>query len=402
MTSEERTYQAGLGVACALGFITLLGPASIDMYLPSLPVMANELGSDYTIMQLTLTVFLIAMGGGQLLFGPVIDALGRRLPLLIAIVAFILTSVWAAYAFSTESLITARFFQGLSASLALVTAMSSVRDVANGARATQIFALLMTIQGLGPVIAPALGGLIGQGYGWRMVFLVLSGLGILVFVSSLIMLPESLPKEKRTKLQPGSVALTYKKILSDSNFLTPALALTVTFVFLFGYIGGSAFTYQETYGLSASSFGFVFGATGFAVLLGAMLSARLVTRINVERLALIGSSTILFGAVIACISAMSALGLHGIVVGMFISLSGLGIAETALMSVALATRDNSLGSSAAILGAAPLMLGAIATPLAAYLAVLSPVAWISSLSIMAIIGTLLSWKTMSQLHKNNC
>ncbi|MFD1198140.1 MFS transporter [Brucella gallinifaecis] len=186
MTTVTRSDQATLGVACALGLLAVIGPASIDMYLPSLPAMAVELGADYTTMQLTLTVFLLAMGGGQLIFGPIIDALGRRIPLLSAIVAFVLTSVWAAFAISTESLIAARFFQGLSASLAIVTAMSSVRDVAEGVRATQIFALLMTIQGLGPVIAPALGGLIGEAFGWRVVFMALSALGGLVFITSLL------------------------------------------------------------------------------------------------------------------------------------------------------------------------------------------------------------------------
>jgi hypothetical protein len=103
---------APFGVAIALGFLTLLGPTSIDMYLPSLPVMANELGTDYTTMQFTLTVFLLAMGGGQLIFGPIIDALGRRGPLLTAIIIFVFTSVWSAWASTHESLIIARFFSG--------------------------------------------------------------------------------------------------------------------------------------------------------------------------------------------------------------------------------------------------------------------------------------------------
>ncbi|WP_168927619.1 multidrug effflux MFS transporter, partial [Brucella gallinifaecis] len=217
----------------------------------------------------------------------------------------------------------------------------------------------------------------------------------------LFMLPESLPKEKRTKLNLDFVARAYVEILSDRHFLTPALALAVTFIFLFAYIGGSAFAYQEAYGLSASSFGLVFGGTGFAVLLGAMLSAKLVSRIAVERLALIGSFAILCGAIIACFSAITFVKLPGIVVGMFISLAGLGIAETTLMSIALATRKRALGSSAAVLGAVPLMLGAAATPLAAYLAVLNPLAWLGSLAIMAFVGTYLSWRTMKLTQRSN-
>lgn len=375
---------APFGVAIALGFLTLLGPTSIDMYLPSLPVMANELGTNYTTMQFTLTVFLLAMGGGQLIFGPIIDALGRRGPLLTAIIIFVFTSVWSAWASTHESLIIARFFQGLAASLAIVTAMSSVRDVAEGARATQIFALLMTVQGLGPVFAPAIGGLIGEAFGWRAIFLTLAALGILVLISSLIMLPESLPAEKRTKLEFGVIFRTYTELLSDPKFLVPATALTLTFVFLFVYIGGSAFAYQEHYGLSPSHFGLVFGGTGFAVLLGAMLSARFAIHMAVQKLALIGSLAIFIGTSIALTASMTPMGFYGIVIGMFVSLAGLGIAESTLMSIALATRNKALGSSAAILGALPLMLGAAATPLAAFLVQQSSIWWLLCMVLIAV------------------
>lgn len=156
--SSSSPSQLSFGlVAVALGLVTLIGPASIDMYLPFIPAMAQELGQDYTAMQLTLAVFLVAMGAGQLFFGPLIDACGRRVPLLTALAVFVLASLGAAWADSLGGLLLARTVQGLAASLAIVTAMSTVRDVAAGARAAQLFAALMTIQGVGPVLAPAVG-----------------------------------------------------------------------------------------------------------------------------------------------------------------------------------------------------------------------------------------------------
>lgn len=401
MKNSNPSNRATIGVASALGFLTVLGPASIDMYLPSLPRMAAELNTDYTTMQLTLTVFLLAMGGGQLIFGPVIDAFGRRRPLLIAVASFVGTSLWASYASSPEMLITARFFQGLSASLAIVTAMSSVRDVAEGVRATQIFALLMTIQGLGPVIAPAMGGVIGDYFGWRTVFVVLAGLGTFVFISSFIMLSESLPFDRREKLNLPVVSKTYITILSDRKFLLPALSLATVFTFLFGYIGGSAFAYQKIYGLSASSFGIIFGVTGLAVLLGAMASAKFATKVAVQRLAMAGSLAILIGSLISLISAATSIGLPGIAAGMFIALAGLGIAETTLMSIALATRTTALGSSAAILGAVPLMLGAAATPIAAYVVEQGATPWTLAITAVAFIATILTWQTTRLVGTNN-
>ncbi|SFV27587.1 MFS transporter, DHA1 family, bicyclomycin/chloramphenicol resistance protein [Devosia crocina] len=390
MTTPIRNPSVFSGVAVALGLITLLGPASIDMYLPSMPAMAGELQTDYSTVQITLTVFLLALGGGQLIFGPLIDALGRRRPLLFAVVTFVCASLWSALAQSVEILIVARLVQGLAASLAVVTAMSSVRDVAEGVRATQLFALLMTIQGLGPVLAPAAGGLIGSAFGWRTVFLVLGGLGIVVLLSSIVLLPESLPIAKRAPLRFKEIGKTYGEIVTDKRFLLPAMSLAGAFIFLFAYIGGSSFAYQELYGISSTSFGLVFGGTGLAVLFGAMASAKLAARVSVEKLAAAGASAILFGALIALVSASAPVGLYGIVPGMFIALGGLGIAETTLMSIALSTRNTALGASAAVLGAGPMILGAAATPISAFLVEQGAIFWTALLFGIALVTVLLT------------
>ncbi|MCG2840177.1 multidrug effflux MFS transporter [Sandaracinobacter sp. RS1-74] len=400
MTTDILSRPAPLRIAVGLGLITLLGPASVDMYLPSIPVMADDLAIPYTTMQLTLTVFLLAMGGGQLVFGPVIDALGRRRPLLAAIALFVATSLWAASAQSVESLIAARFLQGLAASLALVTAMSSVRDVAEGVRAAQLFALLMTIQGLGPVLAPAVGGVIGEAFGWRGVFLALAALGVGVAANTLANLPESLAHDKRSSLNLSAVMRTYAGIVSDRRFMLPGLALAAVFFFLFAYIGGASYAYQTGYGLSPRDFGFVFGATGTAVLIGAMASAKLVTRLRIEALALAGALAMLAGALIGLFSALGGVGLPGIVTGMFLALAGLGIAEATLMSVALATRTTALGASAALLGAFPLLLGAAATPVAAMVAEIGAAHWLGLLAATGLAASGLAFTTARMVSRH--
>lgn len=377
-------------IIVALGLITLIGPASIDMYLPFVPAMADELGTQYATMQLTLTVFLLALGGGQLVFGPMIDALGRRIPLLIALVVFSLASILASQAAGLNALLAARLIQGLAASLALVTAMSTVRDIADGVRAAQIFALLMTVQGLGPVIAPAIGGMIGSALGWRAVFIALALLGVVVAVTTALVLRETLPVEHRSVLRVSAVLSGYREIISDRRFVLPGLSLASVFFVLFAYIGGAAHAYQAGYGLSAQSFGFVFGATGLAVLLGAIGSAKLVTRWPVENLSLAGVGAMLAGALIALASSLIGLGLPGIVAGMFVTLAGLGIAEASLMAVALSTRRTALGASAALLGAVPLLLGAAATPLAGAVVEIGPQAWLAFLATGALVATLLT------------
>jgi DHA1 family bicyclomycin/chloramphenicol resistance-like MFS transporter len=376
------TQSVPFSVAVALGLITLLAPVSVDMYLPSLPVMAEEMNTTYPAMQLTLMVFLLAMGAGQIVFGPVIDAYGRRRPLLVALAIFVVASLCAAVAHSVEALLLARLLQGLAASLAIVTAMSTVRDIASGVAAVQIFALLMTIQGLGPVMAPVLGGMIGAGLGWRAVFYFLAALGAIVLANTFTRLPESLPPNKRSSLHPVQVWRTYVSIVMDRRFLVPGLALSGVFFILFGYIGGASYVYQSFYGLPSREFGFIFGATGIAVLIGAIICARLVKTFDVERLALAGVLAV-------------GIGLPGIVAGMILTLAGLGTAEATLTSIALASRASALGASTALLGAVPLVLGAAATPLAALLAEIGPAWW---LAFLALAGVVTAGLTLASLR----
>lgn len=408
MTLSTTSRVAGNLLAASLGLVTVLGPMAIDMYLPSMLQMASDLGTNYADMQLTLTVYLLAQGAGQLVFGPIIDAYGRKWPLRGAIAVFILTSIWAAGTQSFDVLLFARFIQGLAASLTLVVAMSSVRDIASGVRAAQIFALLMAIQGLAPILAPALGGVIAAQFGWRAVLVALGVIGLVVLVNSVINLPETLPPEKRVALRVGRVARIYAGIVSDSLFLVPAMTIGVVFFFLFSYVGGASYVYQTTYGLSPDIFGFVFGGTGIAMLVGAIGSGRLVRSFKVEALAILGSTLMLAGAVVALGSELASLGLAGIVAGISISILGLGMAEATVISLAMATREHDVGSSVAVLGAFQLISASVSTPIAGALAESSATSWLGFLAVaglatvaLTVLSTRLiarSGRTVSMQH----
>ncbi|MBJ9977620.1 Bcr/CflA family efflux MFS transporter [Pseudomonas sp. S75] len=377
-------------LALGLGLIGALGPSAVDMYLSSLPEIASHYQASFTRVQLTLTFFLLAMGAGQLIFGPVVDAYGRRRPLLAGLLLFILCSLGAAMAPSLNALIALRFFQGLGSALTLVVIMSMVRDVSQGVAATKLFALLMTIEGVAPILAPALGGVIDAHFGWRAVMLVLAGVGLLVLLNTVLNLAETLPVERREPLRLGQACRTYLGILGDAGFLRPTLAVAAVFFFLFAYIGGATLVYQAHYGLTAQHFGLLFGATGMSVMVGALLASRLIGWLGLNRLSLVGVSCMALGALLTLLSAATGLGLPGVAGGMALALFGLGIAESTLMSLVMASQDTSLGSTAALLGAIQLSVASTASPLAALTLQHGPLAWSALLAVSALVVCLLT------------
>lgn len=386
-----------LKLAASLALITVLGPLAIDMYLSSLPEIASELGTSFANVQLSLTVFLLSMGLGQLIFGPITDAYGRKKPLIFGIVVFIVAALWASFAPTIEWLLCARFFQGLSASLILVVALSTVRDVSEGAQAAQLFALLMTIEGLAPVLAPAVGGVIDGRWGWRAVFIAMAVMAMLALINSQFNLKESLKAKDRIALNGKNIISGYKRIITTRSFILPALALSVAFFFLFAYIAGATLVYQKGFGLSAEQFGFTFGATGTAVLCGALLCNRLVGKYGIAKLTCLGACLMGLGAVFALLIYMLDFGVYAIAASLFVSMLGLGITESTLMALAMSSQKTALGSTAAVLGAMQLMIASFATPLSGYLSEQGAVHWFVLLCMIGGVLLLLTLYTVARL-----
>ena len=352
--------------ALSLALITLLAPVATDLYLASMPDIARHLDASYASVQFTLTVYLLAQGLGQVLFGPVIDRYGRRAPLLAGIVVFTLSSVLSGFSGSILMLLATRFIQGLAGALLLVVGFSSVRDVAQGARAARLFAILLTIEGLAPIFAPIAGGYIDAYFGWRVVLWTSAAMGTAAFVNSLLHLPETLAVKNRLPLRPTVICKTYARLGTDRHFLLPTLALSGVFFFLFGYIGGGSFLYQDMMGLSPDEFGLVFGLTGVAVIAGAMASGRLIRKFAVVDVAVAGVILLILGTGVAFGSYFT-VGLPGMVAGFMIAMFGLGMAEPTLVSLTMGSQDKAMGFTAALMGCLHLVLSSMATPVSGVL-----------------------------------
>ncbi len=378
----------------ALGAITALGPFAIDTYLSSLPSIGTEFAVSQGVTQLTLTGYLLALGLGQFVSGPLTDAFGRRRPLLAGLTLFVLGCLLAAAAPSMAVLIAARVVQGVAGSLVFVVALSSVGDRAKGDAATRLFAALMVVAMTGPIVAPAIGGVIEQVLGWRAVFVVLAALGGAATALAFFVLPESLPIADRAPMRLGPVLVIYGRLLTRRRFLLPWAAMSVAFVFLFSYIGGASYVYQGHYGLKQAEFGLVFGLTGVSALLGALAAHFLAHRISTNRLAVVGASISFAGTVITLAAAWLDLPLAVVAGGIFIGIVGIGSLEAALMSICMTAAGENRGSASGLIGAAQYLLGAAATAAVAVVVVRSAGAWATVMSVAAGLCLILTAVTV--------
>lgn len=210
---ENKTKR--IGMAIVLGSFAGIAPLSTDMYLPSLPLLVEDLQSSTSVAQLTLTSSLLGMALGQLFIGPLSDQKGRRMPLVLSLIVYCLSSFLCAFAPSVWMLILLRLIQGISGAGGMVISRAIVRDMYTGIELTRFFALLMLINGAAPILAPVVGGQLLQFTTWRGVFVVLGALGVLMVSAAFFCVQETLAEENRIKGGVRNTLLTLRKLLTD-------------------------------------------------------------------------------------------------------------------------------------------------------------------------------------------
>lgn len=349
--------------ALILGGLTAFGPLSIDMYLPALPTMTDDLHTTDATLQLTLTAFVIGLAVGQLVIGPVSDAFGRRKPLLIGMAVYVAASILAALSPTVEALIAARAIQALGAAAGIVVARATVRDLFAGKAMTRFFSMLMLVTGCAPILAPIAGGQILSWTSWRGVFLVLTGFGALLLVVITFVLPEPLPEHRRSKPGISSVARTYLSLLRERTFLGYALTAGLIFAALFAYISGSSFVLQGVYGLSAQQYSLVFGLNGLGIVILGQVNGRLAGRFDERNLLATGVLAATVGAVGMVASTFVGFGLLGLLIPLVFIVASIGLIMPNCMSLALANHPNTAGSASALLGVLQFIVGGLAAPL---------------------------------------
>jgi MFS transporter, DHA1 family, multidrug resistance protein len=347
-----------------LGVMVALGPLTIDMYLPALPKIADDLSVSSSVVQLTLTGTLAGLALGQLIVGPLSDSLGRRRPLMAGIVLHMVASVICMLAPNVVVLGLARMLQGFGAAAGMVVAIAVVGDLFSGSAAATVLSRLMLVLGVAPVVAPSLGAAVLLHGSWHWVFaaLVVSA-GALLIVAALA-LPETLPSSHRRPLRVRGIAATYLELLRDTRFVILVLVAALGMSGLFAYIAGASFVLQGTYGLDQQSFALVFGAGAVALIGATQFNVVLLKRFSPQAITLWALAAALLAAgVFVGLSVGHVGGLAGFVVPVWAILAAMGLVIPNAPAVALSRHPDAAGTAAALLGAAQFGLGAAVAPL---------------------------------------
>jgi MFS transporter, DHA1 family, multidrug resistance protein len=359
-----------LRLVLVLGFLIALGPLTIDMYLPSLPTITADLGTTAAAVQLTLTGTLVGLALGQLLVGPVSDAVGRRTPLLFGVGVHILASVACVVAPNLAVLGTLRVLQGLGAAAAAVVAMAIVRDLFTGLAAAKLFSRLMLVMGAAPILAPTLGGITLTWTSWRGVFVVLTLFGMAILATTALALPETLPAERRRNGGVLGTVRDYGRLFADRAYLGLILVAGLTMAAMFAYVSGSSFVFQQQYGMSEQQFGFIFGAGAVGLITATQLNVRLLRRWSPSQILVAAlAAGAFFGLTLLVDAATGFGGLAGILAPLWLVLASAGLAMPNAPALALSRHGEAAGTAAALLGAVQFGVGALAAPLVGLLGV---------------------------------
>jgi MFS transporter, DHA1 family, multidrug resistance protein len=344
--------------------MSIFGPLCIDMYLPALPDIGQQLHASASAVQLTLTACVIGIAAGQLLLGPVSDHFGRRLPLLAGLAAFVISSLACAVAPSIYLLTGFRLIQGIGGAAGIVISRSIVRDLHSGVALARFFATLMLATGLGPVLAPQLGSWILTVTTWRGVFVVLAVLGSVLLASAWWRVPETLPPDRRSA---GGVLAALGEVASvgrDRVYLGYALACALAMGATFAYIAGSSFVLQDVYGLSPQVYGLVFALNGGAMVAGAQVSGRLAGRYGPAALLATGLITMTSGGALFLVATLAhSAGLAGAIAALIIVMAGWGLVGPNALALAMHRRPRAAGAASAVLGCLQFLMAAIVAPL---------------------------------------
>ena len=362
MSSTAIPERTPWGLVVLLGSLTAMGALSIDMYLPGLPSIGADLHTSASQAQATVAAFLAGMAVGQIVYGPASDRVGRKPPILFGVTIYVLASVACALATSPVMLISARFVQALGACAGAVVARAAIRDRFNHTETARMLSLMMLINGMAPILAPVVGGVLVTVSGWRVTFWVMTAFGLTVGTAALLRMRESRSAATLAQAQSESALRAYLALLRQPRLIGYALAGALNGATLFTYISTSPELLIKTYGVPPWAFGLIFGTNALGLISSGQINRLLLRRQTPDAvLARAGLVAVGFAVLLAIFAFTGIGGRWTVLPTLFCILATYGFMQGNTMAGALSVDPTRAGSASALMGGCTFTIGALAS-----------------------------------------
>ncbi|MEW4383431.1 multidrug effflux MFS transporter [Staphylococcus epidermidis] len=345
-----------------LGVMTAFGPLTIDMYGPSLPKVQHAFGSSISEIQLTLSFAMIGLAIGQFVFGPLSDVLGRKKMALILLIGYLIASLLSVFTVHLTIFLIIRLIQGLAGGGAIVIAKASIGDNYDGDELAKFLTSLMVINGIITIIAPLLGGLALSIASWRMIFIFLTIITLIVILGILLKMPVG-PHQELSQLNFKAIFKDFGLLLTKPTFVIPMLLQGLTYVMLFSYSSAAPFISQKMYHMTPLQYSAMFAINGVGLIVVSQITAIIVEKVS--RYAMLIYLTIIqmIGVVILIITLTLHLPLYVLLIGFFINICPVTSIAPLCFSMAMAERTGGSGNASSLLGLFQFILGGLISPL---------------------------------------
>lgn len=348
-----------------LAMITFSGTLAMHVFVPALPPAARDLGASAGSLQMTISVYILGLAFGQLVYGPVSDRYGRRPVLMVGLTIYTLASIAAAFTPSADALIATRLLQALGGCAGLVLGRAIVRDGSGMTDSTRRLATMNLVVIVGPGVAPLIGTALSETLGWRAIFVALAAMGVANLLLTWRVLPET--------ARPGAgrdfrtVLRGYRRLVSMPVFLGYAIGGSLATTPMYAFISSAPFIFGGELGRPAHEVGTYLALITTGVWLGNLCSSRLIGRVRIARLMTGGSAVGLVGALILLMGALSGhLSVMLVLAGAMLFTLGAGIASAPALAEALSVDPHLAGSASGFYGFIQMTVGALGTFLAGF------------------------------------
>jgi MFS transporter, DHA1 family, multidrug resistance protein len=385
-------------MAIVLGLLSAIGPFTIDMYLPAMPDIGEDLGASVSDVQLTLTLYFLAFGVSQLFYGPMADAMGRKPPIYLGIAIFTIGTVICAIAPTVGWLIAGRFVQGLGAAAVMVIPRAVIRDTYRGADATRLMAMIMLVISVSPMLAPLAGAGMMLVADWRGIFWVLVGVGAMSLAVAIFGLPETLAKKDRVPVNVAALWRAAKVLVRDPVFMGLTFVGGFGMASFFVFIASASFVYSEQFGLTPTQFSLAFAINAIGFFAASQFAGPLGARfgmVGVIRLAVILFAVAAVANLLLVLAGMGTLAV--IVAGLFLGNVGLGLVIPSTMVMALEDHGDIAGLASSLGGTLQMVAGGVMITLTAPFFNATALPMIAAIAVCAVLALVTALLTLPRL-----